>query len=237
MSMKYWIFGLALILAAGHAAANPLPPPGSYSLPPIKQAADGEVLDEQGRALRLRSLLDGKITLLSFIYSACNDAKGCPLATQVLHQVGKRLGKEPDVAGKLRLITLSFNPQQDTPAAMARYGEHLKRGLDWHFLTTSGETALRPILDAYGQAAERLRDKQGRETEAFAHLLRVYLIDGRSRVRNMYDLSTLQADLLVNDVRTLLSEEASTPPATNSDCAAPLCGKALPATTLLGWAK
>jgi cytochrome c peroxidase len=56
-----------------------------------------------------------KIVLFSFIYSACSDANGCLLATSVLHKIKNRLKKEPELGSKLRLVTLSFNPEHDTP--------------------------------------------------------------------------------------------------------------------------
>jgi cytochrome oxidase Cu insertion factor (SCO1/SenC/PrrC family) len=49
------------------------PAPASYALPPIKRAADGRVLDEIGAERSLRALLDGKITVMAFIYTRCAD--------------------------------------------------------------------------------------------------------------------------------------------------------------------
>jgi hypothetical protein len=40
----------------------------------------------------------------------------------------------------------------------------------------------------------------------FSHILRVYLIDQRSQIRNIYNLSFLHPDILVNDVKTLMME-------------------------------
>jgi len=79
-------------------------------LPVLGSAADGKVLDTQGNALTLHSLMGDKVVLLSFIYSTCSDVNGCPLATTVLHKIKNRLKKEPELAEKLRLVTLSFNP-------------------------------------------------------------------------------------------------------------------------------
>src|SRR5262245_27363766 len=63
------------------------PAPGSYVLPVVKEAADGEVLDTEGRPLRLRELTRGRVTVMSFIYTRCAAAKACPYATGVLREL------------------------------------------------------------------------------------------------------------------------------------------------------
>src|SRR5262245_2697242 len=65
------------------------PIPGSYTLPVVKAAADGNVLDSRSRQLRLRELTHGRITVMSFIYTRCAAAKACPYATGVLRQFAR----------------------------------------------------------------------------------------------------------------------------------------------------
>ena len=193
------------VLAPGYGPLEFEPPlPGSYALPPLGVAADGDVLDSRGRAVKLRELLDGRITVLSFIYTTCSDINGCPLATHVLRGVQDRLLDAPSLDGEVRLISLSFDPERDTPPVLARYGGYFKApGFDWRFLTTRSQAELAPLLDAYGQWV--IRDP---EQGALAHLLRVYLIDREGRIRNIYSVSFLHADTLLNDIRTLLMARA-----------------------------
>lgn len=197
-------------LAPGYGALEyELPPAGSYRLPALGSAADGQVLDEQGRAIDLHRLMGDKIVLLSFIYSTCSDVNGCPLATGVFHQIKNRLKQEPELAGQLRLLTLSFNPEHDTPEQMKQYGEHLQGvNVDWRFLTTASETELRPILDHYRQHIQKVYDENGQFTGTFSHILRVYLIDRDKQIRNIYSVSYLHPDALINDLKTLLQPEA-----------------------------
>ena len=185
-------------------------PPGSYQLPVIEQAADGEVIDSEGHHLKLHDLMGDKVVLLSFIYSTCSDINGCPLATAVFHKISRRLQKQPDIAKKIRLLTLSFNPLQDTPEAMKRYGQGFKdSGLDWLFLTTASEQQLAPILAHYRQNVQKVYDERGQFTGTFSHLLKVYLIDTHKQVRNIYSVDFLHADTLINDIKTLLSENTA----------------------------
>jgi cytochrome c peroxidase len=197
------------ILASGYGALEfSAPEPGSYTLPELGLAADGKVLDTQGDALTLHSLMGDKVILLSFIYSTCSDVNGCPLATTVLQKIKNRLKKEPELADKLRLVTISFNPEHDTPEMMQHYGQELQgKGVEWRFLTTQSEQDLQPILEHYKQSIHKVNDAQGKFTGTFSHILRVYLIDKNKQLRNIYSVAFLHPDTLINDIKTLLQAE------------------------------
>ncbi len=181
------------------------PEPGSYELPLLGLAANGKVLDTQGNTLTLHNLMGDKVVLLSFIYSTCNDINGCPLATTVLQKIKSRLKKEPELNDKLRLITISFNPEQDTPEIMSHYGQAFQdQGIEWRFLTTQSPKELQPILEHYKQSIQKIHDSQGKFTGTFSHLLRVYLIDKNKQIRNIYSVTFLHPDTLINDIKTLL---------------------------------
>lgn len=194
------------------------PTVASYSLPVIDKAADGEVLTTTKQTRHLHELMGDKIVLLSFIYSTCSDVNGCPLATMVFHKIKRRLQNEPELAGKLRLLTLSFNPEHDTPEAMREYAQSfISDKVDWQFLTTQSEQKLQPILDQYQQSIQKVYDEKGEFTGTFSHILRVYLIDTDKQVRNIYSVSFLHDDTLINDVKTLLSEAHTQKPTVVSE--------------------
>lgn len=192
------------------------PAPGSYRLPPIQDAADGEVVDADGTKRRLFDYLGDRYVLLSFVYTRCNDAEGCPLATAVLQMVRDEIEAEPELAAEVRLVSLSFDPARDTPEVMRRYAvysgpDSLREPWDarpWAFLTAESEATLRPILDGYGQSIVREIDERGRPTDRFSHVLKVFLVDRRRRVRNIYSTSYLHPAIVVNDLKTLRMEEA-----------------------------
>ncbi|MFI3121701.1 MAG: SCO family protein, partial [Methylococcaceae bacterium] len=149
------------------------PLPGTYQLPPLGLAADGKVVNTDNKDLSLYDLVGDKLVLLSFIYATCSDVNGCPLATMVLHKIKARLVKEPELSKSLRLVTLSFNPDYDSPEVMRRYGEQLQgSGVEWQFLTTRSEQALAPILAHYPQNILKAYDAKGQFTGSFSHNLR-----------------------------------------------------------------
>jgi cytochrome oxidase Cu insertion factor (SCO1/SenC/PrrC family) len=189
------------------------PAPGSYQLPVIKPAADGEVLDASGAAQRLRGLTRGRVTVMSFIYTRCGDAKACPYATGVLKQLHVTSAEDSALAGGLRLVSMSFDPEADTPARLAEYAVIARSdspAAEWRFVTTASQEKLKPILEAYGQAVNR-KENPNEPTGPLNHTLRVFLIDQEGRIRNIYSSGTLDPRLVLADVRTLIME--SLPPA------------------------
>ena len=183
------------------------PPAGSYELPPIKKAADGMVLRSDNSLVRLNDLMGGQIVILSFIYTGCADLNGCPLANAVLYKVQARLRERPLWKDTVRLLSISFDPEVDTVEVTRRLEEGVRDNkVEWEFLTTRGQSELQPILDGYGQFVAREFNVHGEQTDRFTHLLRVYLIDRDLQVRNIYSVSFLHPDILMNDVETLLLE-------------------------------
>ena len=173
-------------------------------------AADGRVLLEDATAANLFDLMGDRFVLLSFVYTRCTDVNGCPLAKAVLHLVRARLKEQPGLAAATRLISMSFDPENDTPETMQAYRPQSgDDSVDWLFLTTRDRTDLQPILDGYGQYTLREYDHNGEYTGEFAHLLRVYLIDRDRRVRNIYSTGFLHPDILINDLETLRLESSS----------------------------
>jgi cytochrome oxidase Cu insertion factor (SCO1/SenC/PrrC family) len=184
------------------------PAPGTYSLPVLKPAADGEVLDSENHPLRLQELTRGRVTVLSFIYTRCASAKACPYATGVLNQLHRFSQEDPALARNMRLVSMSFDPAHDTPARMSEYSSWARGRADaaeWRFITTRSQTDVRPILDAYGQAVDR-KNNPADPTGPLNHTLRVFLIDREGRIRNIYSSGTLDVRLVLADVKTLLLE-------------------------------
>lgn len=182
-------------------------PPGSYSLPVIQEAGDGWVLDGNRVPRRLSRYTQGAITLLSFVYTYCSDPLGCPLAHASFVDLKSRVLADASLRGRVRFVSLSFDPTNDTPEAMHRYGSGLSSdALPWHFLTTYSTRFLAPILEAFGQDVELERDAKGSATRVITHLLKIFLIDAQGRVREIYSAAFLHPEVMFNDLKTLALE-------------------------------
>ena len=187
------------------------PEPGSYRLPSLGPAADGLMLDSEGRQQSLHRAMAGRITVLAFIYTRCSDPKGCPLSMALFHDLNYVGEADPVIGKALRLITVSFDPEHDTPDVLKDYAVSMsddgRDNAQWLFLTAATREELAPVLDAYRQPVGRKRDVDD-PFGPFTHQLRVYLIDSARRIRNIYSLGFLDPRLVIADVRTLLLEEA-----------------------------
>lgn len=211
---------LILALAALPAGAHELPqaprqdfvPPaaGSYELPVIQRAPNGRVLDSDGRGYRFARFTRGRVTLVSFMYTYCVDPIGCPLAYETLVTLRERLLARPALARRTRFVSLSFDPTHDTPEQMRAYGgKYADRNgpLEWFFLTTGSVADLAPLLDGLGQDVAVQLDEAGRPVRVFNHLLKLFLIDARGRVREIYSTAFLLPDMMMNDIETLVLEQ------------------------------
>ena len=196
------------VLAPGYSALEfPAPAANSYALPSLGKAADGALLDSSGAPATLYSLYDDKTTVLSFVYTSCPDVNGCPLATFVLSRVQSRLASRDNLTNKVRLVTVSFDPLNDSPTVMANYGRNFQRAqVDWRFLTADSEASLAPILEDYDQAVIRDVGPDGEPIGTMSHILRVYLIDSDKNIRNIYSPSFLHPDILLADILTVMAD-------------------------------
>lgn len=176
--------------------------PGTYQLPVIKAASDGEVVTHVGEQTSLHDLLDDRIGILSYIYTSCDDVNGCPLASFVLSKIDRRVQQEPDLKEAVRLLSISFDYDTDTPEVLREYAKSFATpDSKWRFARAASKDGLGRLLKAYDQSV--VVDPDG---ATLSHILRVFLIDAQQNIRNVYSVSFLHADTLISDIRTILTE-------------------------------
>jgi len=170
------------------------------------------LVNADSRLQRLAELTSGKITLLTCFYTYCVDPWGCPYAYWTLSGLCDRLIADPQLARLVRFVSVSFDPTNDTPEALRRYGARFMNDsrLEWRFLTAPSVGDLLPLLDGFGQDVQVERDANGRPTRTINHMLKMFLIDPDGMIREIYSLAYLQQPVMLNDMRTLALEERST---------------------------
>jgi protein SCO1/2 len=94
------------------------------------------VITQDGRPLQFYDdVLKGKIAIISFIYTSCRDI--CPVVTARLSQLEDKLG---DAAGRdYFFVSISIDPENDTPDKLKEYGKAFGVGPGWLFLTGKTE--------------------------------------------------------------------------------------------------
>ena len=159
--------------------------------------------DTAGRAVDTAPVTAGKIAVVSFIYTACPDRLGCPLASQTLRDLQARL-RETGLAERWR-----SSPSASIPSGTARPSSRSTRAIYdadpalWRFLTAPSGRVLDAVLESYGQDRTPERDERGRPTGRIRHVLKVFLVDRAGFIRNVYSAGFLVPELVLNDIRTL----------------------------------
>ena len=181
------------------------PAPGSYTLPRIERCPDGDVLQTDGRPLHLHQVLRRRISVLGFKYTFCRNPMGCPLAYRIMVTTRDALMHHAALAARSQLISLSFDPINDTPEQMRMYGHGQAdpARVRWRFLMTASVPTLLPLLERLGQDVSVETNAKGKPTRTLNHLLKVFLIDPQLWVSEIYSVATLDQAALVNDMGTV----------------------------------
>jgi protein SCO1/2 len=91
-----------------------------------------EVKTQDGRTLRFYDdVMKGKILLINFFFTECDAI--CPLTTENLARVQELLGAR--VGNEIRMVSISLQPERDTPDRLASYARTYGAGPGWLFLT------------------------------------------------------------------------------------------------------
>ncbi|HWP35727.1 MAG TPA: SCO family protein, partial [Thermodesulfobacteriota bacterium] len=113
--------------AAGSGAAGA--PVSLETLGVYGRVPDFALVERSGRTVTLADLL-GTVWVANFIYTACTDT--CPTQSLLLSRLQVEFAGEPD----LRLVSITVDPEHDTPAALARYAARYRADpARWLFLT------------------------------------------------------------------------------------------------------
>ena len=169
----------------------------------IRTAPDFSLTTQDGKTLRLADLR-GKVVLVSFIFTTCNGT--CPATTHRMSALAQALKEQGLFQGdKVRLLSITLDPARDTPEALRRYMRlYDAEAAHWGFLTGPRER-VEKVIAAWGMWA---RPAAGGQLD---HPSRIFLIDPRWRVREIYSLEYFKPAWALDDVRLLLKEARPNP--------------------------
>lgn len=113
----------------------------SVDLPDLKLVRD------DGKAVQLQDELgDGRVVVLSYIYTSCTAI--CPMTSQTIYKLQGKLGADLD---KVHLASISIDPEQDTPEVLAKYAQKFHASKYWnHYTGTVNDTIkVQKSMNAY----------------------------------------------------------------------------------------
>jgi protein SCO1/2 len=177
------------------------PPPGegngqSSELQKLFALPEFSLTERNGKPVTLADL-KGKIWIADFIYTTCPGP--CPLLSSRFSELQKELAFAPDV----RFVSISSDPDNDTPEVLRAYADRFHATGRWLFLTGQKDQ-----IQALANQGFKLSvvERPG-SPEPIIHSTRFALVDRQGFVRGYYDgLDPEAAERLVADVRKLLGE-------------------------------
>lgn len=148
------------------------PPPVLFAVP------DFTLVDQHGETVDRADLL-GQPYIANFIFTRC--AGPCPLMTERLAQLGDEL------PAKVRRVSISVDPEYDTPEVLAAYAARYEAGPDWLFLTGDRRAIWELSLEGFKLGVSEAEEPQLSEHGILVHSTRLTLVDAAGYIRGYYD--------------------------------------------------
>jgi len=161
---------------------------------------DTELVNQDGERFRL-SDRRGKAVLVTFIYTRCPLVDFCPRMTRQFEALEEMLRRDSPLYERTHLLTLSFDPEFDTPETLRAYAAQMVQATDetlahWEFATGSPESIRE--LAAFLQLEYRT------EAGEIVHNLRTALLAPDGTLREVYRGNEWSPEEALSDVKALL---------------------------------
>ncbi len=172
-------------------------PPVPQRLRVYWQVPPFSLTERSGRVVGLGDL-EGKVWVADFFYTTCPGP--CPMLTSRLSELHRAAKLLPNVA----FVSISADPEKDTPEVLGKYAEKFGADERWLFLTGTKDAV-------YGLAnlgfKLGLSEDLANEREPVTHSTKLVLVDRNANVRGFYEgLTPEGASLLLSDMELLLKE-------------------------------
>jgi protein SCO1/2 len=198
-----WLVGLLAVLLTGTppgAAADSAADRAISTTPSmavIAKAPDFTLQDTADRPVTL-SEYRGRAVLLAFIFTTCPGV--CPLISKQMEYIQTRLKSAGAFGREAVMLSVTIDPETDTAPVLLAYARQY--GADpagWRFLRESEEKT-KPVLAAYSEWTKKLPKGE------MDHPARVYLIDRKGDIREIYSLAFFNEKQALIDIQALLKE-------------------------------
>lgn len=130
----------------------------------------------------------GRALALTFIYTRCAMPEYCTLMSNHFHELDQELQKDPDLYAKTHLLSITIDPQYDTPAVLRSYGSaHTERYAEekfdhWEFATGTADE-IRGLATFFGM---RYYHESDTGTDEIVHSLVTAVIGPDGKVFKLY---------------------------------------------------
>jgi protein SCO1/2 len=131
-----------------------------------------------------------KSVLVDFVFTNCSSM--CPMVTQNFKSLHKKL-HESSLKDEVMLLTISFDPERDTPSVLKRYSDAVgAQESSWYFATVKNKETLQELLDVFGIVVIPAPNGQ------FEHNSAIHLVNTTGKLAKIYDYEAI--DEIVKDL-------------------------------------
>jgi protein SCO1/2 len=193
------------IVAITHTGNAPLPDDTNSAAMTGGILAIGDPIPDAAlidQADRRRTLAEWKGTplLITFIYTQCPLPNFCPAMNRNFASIQRSLAADPALKGRLKLVSISFDPEHDTPAVLAEFAaKHDTDPAVWTWLTGDRVTTDR-LAAKFGVSVIR----EGSTAADVIHNLRTTLVDADGRIVQIYSGADWTSSTVLSDLRGIL---------------------------------
>ena len=177
---------------------------------PGDEIPDFGLVNQDGKRVRM-SQYKGEAIALTFVYTRCPQPDQCTLMSTNFAAIDRQLQAQPDAYAKTHLLTISFDPDYDTPKVMRSYGaSHSGRYSDetfqhWEFLTGS-QDEVKGIAQFFG--LRYFHDTESAD-EQVIHSLRTAVIGPDGKLVKLYRGNEWKPSEIVSDLTSLVSSQTA----------------------------
>jgi protein SCO1/2 len=164
---------------------------------------DYRLINQDGKPIRMNDY-KGKALLLTFIYTRCQQPDQCTLMSNNFATIDQELQKQPDLFSKTHLLSISFDPDYDTPKVLRSYGAAFtgkysdENFAHWEFASGSSDEV------------KGLRYYQGTSgDEQVIHSLRTAIIAADGRVFKVYRGNDWKPDEILKELQDAVGNTKS----------------------------
>jgi protein SCO1/2 len=177
----------------------------SIGAKPGDEVPNYRLINQDGKAIHIHDY-KGKVLLLTFIYTRCQDPGQCTLMSTNFATIDQELQKQPDVYQKTHLLSISFDPEYDTPKVLRSYGAAYtgkytdENFAHWEFASGSADE-VKGIAQFFG-LRYYLDSSSGKEQ--VIHSLRTAVIAPDGKVIKVYRENEWKPEELLKDFQSVL---------------------------------
>lgn len=197
---------LAHLTAITKTGSAPIPDDARTTIPaasgidllsPGDAVPDTTLINQDGRPITLQDFA-GAATAITFIYTRCPLPQYCPLMDRRFADVQALVAKDPALAGRVRLLSVSFDPRFDRAAVLRQHAASLTADPTVWTFATADESVVDRFAARFGVNVIR------EPNDTITHNLRTAVIDRTGRVTAILDSNAWTADDLVGELKAAL---------------------------------